>query len=204
MDDPRIHAECMKEIARLRERLESSQQAARDLEDLLASATRELEKVKAELRESAAEQIRLRYEMDASMEKLRALTRNIPGFLYRCANDEYWTMEYMSDHVEELTGYPADDFIGNRVRSFVSIIHGDDVLRVAESVRNGLEKKEPYIIEYRIKHADGSMRWVWERGSGVFDNGGHFLYLEGVILDITDHIAGMHEIRWKDTASPEV
>ena len=40
-------------------------------------------------------------------------------------------------------------------------------------------------LEYRIVHADGSLRWVWERGTGVIDIEGRPVALEGLIQDIT-------------------
>ena len=39
--------------------------------------------------------------------------------------------------------------------------------------------------EYKIIHKDGSIRWVWERGQGVYDEHNNLIYLEGFIIDIT-------------------
>jgi PAS domain S-box-containing protein len=41
-------------------------------------------------------------------------------------------------------------------------------------------------IEYRIIHANGRIRWVFERKQGVFDQNGNLLWLDGLLLDITD------------------
>ncbi|MGK7894127.1 MAG: PAS domain-containing protein, partial [Xenococcus sp. (in: cyanobacteria)] len=49
-----------------------------------------------------------------SEEKFRNLVDNIPGAVYRCACDEHWTMELLSDAIEEIAGYPASDFIDNQ------------------------------------------------------------------------------------------
>ena len=48
-----------------------------------------------------------------SEEKYRSLITNIPGVSYRCRCDEQWTMEFISDEVRNLTGYPASDFLQN-------------------------------------------------------------------------------------------
>ncbi len=50
--------------------------------------------------------------------RTRQIIQSVPGVVYRCAMDEQWTMAFVSDQVEVLTGYPADDFIGNRRTSF--------------------------------------------------------------------------------------
>src|SRR5690242_18040254 len=47
---------------------------------------------------------------------LRSLVANIPGALYRCACDEHWTMQWLSDEIEQISGYPASDFLDRAVR----------------------------------------------------------------------------------------
>ena len=54
---------------------------------------------------------------------MRSLVTNIPGALYRGACDSDWTMDWLSDEVERITGYPASDFIDCSVRTFASVIH---------------------------------------------------------------------------------
>src|SRR2546427_358893 len=39
--------------------------------------------------------------------RLRALIETIPGAIYRCSVDPNWTMAFISDQIEEITGYPA-------------------------------------------------------------------------------------------------
>lgn len=121
-----------------------------------------------------------------SEEKFRTLVKNIPGITYRCACDEHWTMEYISDGVEVLSGYPAPDFINNDVRSYASIIHPDDTQLVDDIIMEALEQKQPYTIEFRIVHANGTEHWVYEKGQGIFDDQANLLYLDGVIVDITE------------------
>jgi PAS domain S-box-containing protein len=87
-------------------------------------------------------------------ERFHAMVANVPGAIFRCAYDEHWTMEFVSDAIEEISGYPASDFIGNRVRSFASIIHPDE----DESLAASIADLRPYEIEYRIVRAGGEMR----------------------------------------------
>lgn len=124
-------------------------------------------------------------QLQESSRKLSTLINNLPGIVYRCADDPQWTMEYLSEGVLDLTGYPAEEFIGNRVRSFASIIDPEDHRKIAESVRKALHEKKPYTLEYRITTASGSQKWVWERGSGVFA-GDVLQALEGIITDVTE------------------
>jgi len=124
--------------------------------------------------------------LQASEERFRTLIANIPGAVYRCACDPDWTMEFISDTIRSISGYPSSDFINNAVRSYVSIIHPDDRTMVEKVVLDGVARKQPYIIEYRIVNSHGEACWVYQKGQGVFDKQGRLLCLDGAIFDITE------------------
>jgi len=111
---------------------------------------------------------------------------NIPGIIYRCMLDYSWTMLFISDYVEELTGYPPEDFIGNASLTFADSIHPDDRAYVEEIVSKAVDNNDHFNIEYRMVHQDGTVRWVRERGKlgGNFQTGNR--YLDGYIFDITE------------------
>ncbi|MBD1878258.1 PAS domain S-box protein [Coleofasciculus sp. FACHB-T130] len=121
-----------------------------------------------------------------SEQQFRALVANIPGAIYRCSCDDDWKMEFISDAIAEISGYPPGDFIHNQVRSFASIIHPEDTAIVDRLIQEAVQKKQPFIIEYRIIRADGSIRWVYEKGQGIFNSTGQLLCLNGAIFDISD------------------
>ncbi len=124
-------------------------------------------------------------ELEEREQRYRSLTYNIPGAVYRCANDHSWTMEFISDYIENISGYPCSDFVGNRVRSFASIIYDEDKQMIDEAVQEGLCRKTDFVIEYRIINSDSQFRWVYEKGQGIYDNKGELLHLSGVIFDVT-------------------
>ncbi|MEZ5508035.1 MAG: PAS domain S-box protein [Gammaproteobacteria bacterium] len=125
-------------------------------------------------------------KLQESERQFRTLVNNIPGITYRCLMDEHWTMMYMSDQVDPLSGYPASDFINNAVRSYQSVIHPDDRQKTDQAVAAAVQCNEAWSVEYRIMHRDGTIRWAHERGSAVQDDSGHIQYLDGFILDITE------------------
>lgn len=106
------------------------------------------------------------------------------GFLYRCRADENYTMLEMTDGVARVFGYAPDEIIGNRVRTFTSIMCEEDVPRMDEAVGKALETKTNWTMEYRIRHANGHFIWVTETGGGVWGDDGDLLYLEGSIINI--------------------
>ncbi len=123
--------------------------------------------------------------LQSSEEIFRSLVSSIPGVFYRCKNDENWTMHFISESVFDLTGYPASNFISNQVRSFANIIYPEDLEKVTTDVEAAIDKKQAYIIEYRIVTADGTVKWLYEKGQGVFDSNGNLMWLDGAILDIS-------------------
>jgi PAS domain S-box-containing protein len=120
-----------------------------------------------------------------SQQRLDNILANSPSALYRCANDEHWTMEFISAGIKRITGYAAEDFHNNRIRSFASIIYPDDCQDVADAVASSLANKENYEMDYRLVAADGALRWVHQQGRGVFTAEGELSCLDGTIFDIT-------------------
>ncbi|EQA37241.1 PAS domain S-box protein [Leptospira inadai serovar Lyme str. 10] len=122
-----------------------------------------------------------------SEQQVRSLIQNIPGITYRCLLNEDWTTLYMSDAVESMTGYPVSEFLPpNPIRSYKDIIHPQDQVAVYQAVQEAVREKRAFALEYRIIHRNGEIRWFWENGSAISGSSGDILFLEGVILDITE------------------
>ena len=117
--------------------------------------------------------------------RFRGLVGNIPGAVFRSD----WTMEFLSDAIDELVGYPASDFIDNRVRTFASVVHPADRARLEVDVSSSVEGGRPYTTDYRVLHRDGSVRYVIERGQAVTAADAR-IRLDGAIFDVTDRRLG--------------
>lgn len=115
---------------------------------------------------------------------LSSVLGRMNGFLYRCAADANYTMMAMTDGIQRILGYPADEIIGNRVYAFSSLTHEEDLAVVDAAVTKALETRTNWTVEYRIRHRDGHMIWFTETGGGVWGEDGELLYLEGSIIDI--------------------
>ncbi|MFA7184280.1 MAG: PAS domain S-box protein [Victivallales bacterium] len=133
----------------------------------------------------------------------QALIKNIPGVVYLCNCDKYWTMHYIVKEIEKVTGYPASDFINNNVRSFASIIHPDDRALVEELVEKAISENKPYELEYRIVRKDGEIIWFHEKGQKVHSENGN-IWLNGIMSDITKYKQNLMALdiaaeEWKTT-----
>lgn len=117
---------------------------------------------------------------------LSTLMNNLPGMAYRCMYDENWTMLFVSKGCKELTGHEPEDLILNSKKSFAELTHPDDKQVGWLQIRSAIKDHSSFEIEYRIIDADKNVRWVWEKGEGVYGDNGEFLFLEGFITDITE------------------
>ncbi len=120
-----------------------------------------------------------------SQRQLKTLIGNIPGMVYRCRNDQFWTMEFASENTMELTGYTPWEIINNKVISFSEIIHPYDRGRVWNGIQEKILSGKPFSITYRINTKEEGIKYVMERGRPIFDQEGVLVALEGVILDDT-------------------
>ena len=126
---------------------------------------------------------------------LLTLMSNLDGMVYRCRNDEHWTMEFVSEGCLQLTGYSPQDLLLNSRVSYEEITYPDDRESVRRIIQAALIAGSRYELEYRIMRADGAMRWVWERGAGVRRSDGSIDTLEGIIQDVTDRRHAEQQLR---------
>lgn len=134
-----------------------------------------------------SERILIEHALKDNEEQLKSFIQNIPGVVYRCLVDEYWSSIFLSDAIEFLSGYPASEFLEpNRIRNFSDIIHPDDKEHVSNIIQNAIDTSDTFVLNYRIVHKSGEVRWVLEYGGPVYDENKEVKFLDGVILDNTD------------------
>jgi diguanylate cyclase (GGDEF)-like protein/PAS domain S-box-containing protein len=116
---------------------------------------------------------------------LEMLLAELDGMVYRCRNDEHWTMEFVSTGCFQLTGYRPEQLLGNACISYDSITHPADRDYIRVEVDRALRENRTFNVEYRLLHADGSTKWVWERGNALPAVDGQPGLIHGFIQDIT-------------------
>ncbi|MDE1463892.1 transporter substrate-binding domain-containing protein [Spartinivicinus poritis] len=124
--------------------------------------------------------------LEQSEERYRNLLSNLTGAVFRYQVNQDSTMLFISDAIESLSGYPATDFIHNKVRKFASIIHPDDAEQLRKQVLQQVMKQPTYSIEYRMVDKTSQLHWVFERGKAIYDHNKSPLFIDGVIVDITE------------------
>jgi PAS domain S-box-containing protein len=116
--------------------------------------------------------------------RFRALAEQAPAITYVADLSEGapGRVTYASPQLLSVLGYTEAEW----KRDWISTVHPDDRERVTEAVRHLAESGEPYDIEYRCVHHDGSTRWVRDYGKAISrDPLGHSLEIQGLLVDTT-------------------
>lgn len=109
-----------------------------------------------------------------------------PVVVFRWRNEAGWPVEYVSENVREVLGYDAEAF-RTQALSYGDILLPDDAPRVASEVQTasaqglGSFEHEPY----RVRHGDGSARWLHDFTHVIRDADGRATHFVGYIFDIT-------------------
>jgi PAS domain S-box-containing protein/diguanylate cyclase (GGDEF)-like protein len=131
-----------------------------------------------------AQDITARYAAEtalrASEERFRLLTENAHDFIFRYELVPEGRFSYASPAAEAVTGYTPEQLYADPslVGQLVAPEHVEEVARrFADRVR------EP--MDVRVRHRDGTVRWVNQQLSFVQDEHGELVAVEGISRDIT-------------------
>jgi PAS domain S-box-containing protein len=141
----------------------------------------------------ALEAVAREQERQRAIEALRenermisTLMGNLPGAAYRSLIDEKWTLEFISEGCLELTGYEPEALTGQGGVFFGDLVHPEDREHLSKSVNEAVAAGKRFEMTYRIRTADGAVRWIWERGQGVPAEDGSMRHIEGFMTDVTE------------------
>lgn len=86
-----------------------------------------------------------------------------------------------------ILGYAPHE-VSNRIEDAYLRLHPDDLAYVGATMQTHFESKsDSYAVEHRIRHKDGSYKWVCSRGKVVErDSNGRALRMVGTTIDITE------------------
>lgn len=134
-------------------------------------------------------------------ERTRALRTSEERYILaeRAVNDGIWDWNiltheyYLSPRWNNILGYAADEL--PHVESiFFELIHPDDKASASTAFKRHLENNERYATELRLRHKDGSYRWVLDRGEALRNASGQPVRMVGSITDITERKATESEL----------
>ncbi|MEO5867353.1 MAG: PAS domain-containing protein [Sphingomonas sp.] len=120
-----------------------------------------------------------RRALDDSEGRFRTLADAMPQMVWSTLPDGYH--DYYNARWYEFTGMPEGSTDGE---AWNGMFHPDDQDRAWATWRKSLTSGDPYQIEYRLRHADGSYRWVLGRALPMRDATGAITRWLGTCTDI--------------------
>ncbi len=123
-----------------------------------------------------------RGELEAQHALLHSILSNINGVVWSI-DLSTMTTQYVNAAVETLYGYTEQDFLTDP-NLWRRLIHPADQPKI-DQLLSQLESQSCFDLEYRIAHADGTLRWVRDRSRVTYDSAGQPVRLDGIATDIT-------------------
>jgi PAS domain S-box-containing protein len=80
------------------------------------------------------------------------------------------------------TGQTVDELL--RPGGWVAPLHPDDRERVVAAWHSAIIARQPFEVEYRLRHLSGSYRWMLARAAPLLDDAGHVASWLGITIDI--------------------
>ncbi len=119
-----------------------------------------------------------------------------PVVVFKWAASRGWPVQFVSSNVEEVFGYPAEQFLSHEL-TYRDIIHPDDLGRVVHECDAYLESGATHSthIHYRVIGADGEVIHVDEANRVVRDDQGRPAHYVGHLVDVTERELAEAELR---------
>ncbi len=129
---------------------------------------------------------RAELERERAREFVENVNRELPGavFQLRVESGGQATFPYVSEGIRLLTGDRADEFMADTVSLFARI-EPVDLPGFLSEITNSRDEKRTLRAEFRVRTADGEMRWAFANATPVDEPDGSTIW-SGFISDLSD------------------
>lgn len=160
--------------------VEAMKRGARDY--LVKDSAREYLNLLPAVVERALREQALRAEKRAAEAKYRVLVEQIPAIAYIAALDVPGHVLYISPRIRTL-GYSAEQWLAE---GLLAHVHAEDRAPLVEALVKSCSDRKPLRCEYRLFTRNGETRWFLDEATVVCDAPGAPLFLQGILVDITE------------------
>lgn len=131
-----------------------------------------------------------------SKELLERIAAQVPGALYqyRLAPDGTRSFPYFSEGFAELGGLEQKELSGTDVDHIASRVLPEDAPEIERKTEESARTLSHFHAEFRIRHIDGSIRWIESRATPEKEPDGSIIWT-GILLDITQRIHAEEQVR---------
>ena len=130
-----------------------------------------------------------------SLEQFRLTANQAPVLIWTARPDT--SLDYLNGFCEQLTGRPLEQL---REKGWLDFVHPEDVDRCVGTYMPAFEARKPFLLEYRLRHADGEYRWFLASGVPKYGREGSFTGYVGCDVDITERKNAEDRIRSSQAA----
>lgn len=116
-----------------------------------------------------------------SEERFRSLADSAPVLMWMAGAERHCF--YFNRMWLQFTGRPIREEYG---KGWIAGVHPDDRDRVLQVYRSSFQSHQPFVTEFRLRHADGMYRWLLDRGIPRFSADGKFAGFVGTCTDVTE------------------
>jgi len=124
----------------------------------------------------------------------RALVDHLPAVVYLDGSGTGTPIRDVSPRIHDLLGITPAEWLDSFDR-WEERVHPDDRARVVDACERSLESGDPFRVEYRALHADGSVVWVREEAVLIRDPDGTPRYWLGVMMDRSELVEAQVDLR---------
>ena len=123
-------------------------------------------------------------------ERLRLIVEQTPAMVWTMRPDS--TLDFLNRTCTTFSGLPLEKLLND---GWLDAVHPDDLDRCVGIYVPAVEARRPFLAEYRLRHADGSYRWLLATGVPRYLADGSFSGYVGCDIDITERKNAEDRIR---------
>lgn len=120
-------------------------------------------------------------QLRESEQRFRLLADSAPVLIWQSATDKL--CYYFNKGWLEFTGRTLEQEQGN---GWADCVHPDDYQRCLDIYVTAFDRREPFSMEYRLRHHNGEYRWLFDTGIPRYTDDNTFLGYIGSCVDITE------------------
>jgi PAS domain S-box-containing protein len=125
--------------------------------------------------------VRAERALRESEARVRLVADRAPVMIWTARPDT--TLDFLNHTCVDFTGRPLAQLLNE---GWLDCVHPEDLDRCRQTYEPAFEARQPFLMEYRVRHADGSYRWLLATGVPKYDADGSFAGYIGCDVDVTE------------------